>query len=75
MGYFEIQPHPALKHYIDAYWISEITENALHKTKILPDGCVDISNPKHLYLQAMVLKHSITSLMNVHFSHQIRYKF
>jgi AraC-like DNA-binding protein len=42
MAYFEIQPHPVLKHYIDAYWISEITENALHRTKILPDGCVDI---------------------------------
>lgn len=42
MAYLEIQPHPALQSYIDAYWISEMTGHALHKTKILPDGCVDI---------------------------------
>lgn len=42
MAYSEIQPHPALQTYIDAYWVSEITDYALHKTKILPDGCVDI---------------------------------
>jgi len=42
MAYSEIQPHPALQTYIDAYWVSEITDDALHKTKILPDGCVDI---------------------------------
>ncbi|NTE01404.1 AraC family transcriptional regulator [Agrobacterium tumefaciens] len=42
MAYLEIQPHPALQSYIDAYWISEITSDALNKTKILPDGCVDI---------------------------------
>ena len=42
MAYLEIQPQPALQSYIDAYWISEMTGHALHKTKILPDGCVDI---------------------------------
>uniref|UniRef100_UPI002930D629 DUF6597 domain-containing transcriptional factor n=1 Tax=Pedobacter psychrodurus TaxID=2530456 RepID=UPI002930D629 len=42
MAYSEIQPHPALQAYIDAYWVSEITDYTPHKTKILPDGCVDI---------------------------------
>ena len=42
MPYLEIQPHPALQPYIDSYWISEIKGHGLNKTKILPDGCVDI---------------------------------
>jgi AraC-like DNA-binding protein len=42
LAYLEIQPHPALQPYIDAYWISEVTGDSLSKTKILPDGCVDI---------------------------------
>lgn len=42
MSYLQIRPHSALKYYIDAYWIAEITGNAIHKTKILPDGCIDI---------------------------------
>ncbi|TDQ08219.1 helix-turn-helix domain-containing protein [Pedobacter metabolipauper] len=42
MSYTEIKPHHALALYIDAYWISEYTHGKLYKTKILPDGCVDI---------------------------------
>lgn len=42
MAYSEIQPHLALKPYIDAYWVVEVTEYTLYKNKILPDGCIDI---------------------------------
>lgn len=40
--YSEIKPHQALTSYIDAYWITESKGLEPQKTRILPDGCVDI---------------------------------
>lgn len=40
--YSEILPHIELQPYIDSYWMSDISGNAPVKSKILPDGCIDI---------------------------------
>jgi AraC-like DNA-binding protein len=42
MTYAEVKPHPALEPYIDVYWTVESDGVVVQKTKILPDGCIDI---------------------------------
>lgn len=42
MNYCQFNPHPALKNYIDAYWIVTGQHMEYQTEKILPDGCVDI---------------------------------
>lgn len=42
MGYQEFQPHPVLRPYIDAYWISKGDQRAPVSQRIYPDGCIDI---------------------------------
>lgn len=38
--YKEIRPHPLLADYVDAYWVSVVTQ--LSRQRILPDACADI---------------------------------
>lgn len=40
--YSEVKPHQTLSPYIDAYWIAESKGFESQKSRILPDGCVDI---------------------------------
>jgi AraC-like DNA-binding protein len=42
MGYSEFQPHPALRSYIDAYWVVKGDDNRTDTYRIFPDGCIDI---------------------------------
>lgn len=42
MLYNQINPHPELKDYIDAYWAVSGNGKELKIEKILPDTCVDI---------------------------------
>src|SRR5262245_36468230 len=39
--YREIPPHPALRPFVDRFWISE-TATSLPPRRILPDGCIDV---------------------------------
>jgi len=38
--YKEIRPHPLLAEYVDAYWVSAVTQ--FSRQRILPDTCADI---------------------------------
>ena len=42
MAYQEFQPHPILKPYIDAYWLSQGDRPEPVRQRIYPDGCIDI---------------------------------
>lgn len=42
MRYFQVEPHPSLRDYIDAYWTAKGDPEESVAEKILPDGCVDI---------------------------------
>jgi AraC-like DNA-binding protein len=41
MGYRELPPHPALRPYVDRFWVSEVGADAAPRL-ILPDGCIDV---------------------------------
>lgn len=42
MIYRQFDPHPALRLYIDAYWIAKGEGGSANVERILPDGCIDI---------------------------------
>lgn len=42
MNYQQFEPHPALKLYIDAYWVARGETSESNIERILPDGCIDI---------------------------------
>lgn len=42
MNYRELQPHPHLASYIDAYWVVQNNGAQPVCNRIMPDGCVDI---------------------------------
>ncbi len=41
MGYREYSPHPALRPYVDRFWVRSIEAEARPQL-ILPDGCIDL---------------------------------
>jgi AraC-like DNA-binding protein len=41
MGYRELSPHPALRPFVDRFWVSS-AESAPGPRCILPDGCIDL---------------------------------
>jgi AraC-like DNA-binding protein len=41
MAYRELEPHPALRPYVDRFWL-RTPDEAVDPRRILPDGCIDI---------------------------------
>ncbi|WP_256009086.1 helix-turn-helix transcriptional regulator [Desertivirga xinjiangensis] len=75
MQYKEILPVPALRQFIDCYWVLKNNDKETYRNRILPDGCVDIifNFGESCKVENHTLQHSNTYLVGAMTSYQISY--